>query len=50
MSIGGDVTAFLRTNRHIMKLNFAFGPYRVYTSAYQHDVAACNESRERRFG
>jgi hypothetical protein len=39
MAIKDDLAAFLRTNRNIDKLNFAMGTFKVYPSAYRHDVA-----------
>jgi hypothetical protein len=44
MTLEADITAFLRTNPFINNLNFSFGSFRVYPSAYRHDVASCIDS------
>ena len=46
MALKDDIAQFLRTDKAINKLNFAFGRYKVYPSAYQRDVAGAVASGE----
>lgn len=39
MAIKDDIARFLRSNRYIGRINFAFGTYKVYPGAYQNKVA-----------
>jgi len=39
MALKDDIARFLRTNAYIKQINFSFGSFKVYPSAYQKDVA-----------
>jgi hypothetical protein len=39
MAVVADIVTFLRGNTFINRINFEFGTFRVYPSAYQRDVA-----------
>jgi hypothetical protein len=46
MAIKDDVAKFLRSSAYINRINFAFGTFKVYPSAYQKDVAGAIDSGE----
>jgi hypothetical protein len=46
MAVKDDIAVFLRTNGHIKRINFAFGAFKVYPSAYQKNVADAIASEE----
>lgn len=46
MALKDEITRFLRTNAHIKQINFSFGSFKVYPSAYQKDVADAIASGE----
>jgi hypothetical protein len=46
MALKDDIVRFLRTHAHINQINFSFGSFKVYPSAYQKDVANAVASGE----
>jgi len=46
MALKDDIVTFLRTNASIDKINFSFGKFKVYPSAYKKDVADAVDSGE----
>jgi hypothetical protein len=46
MAIKDDIVKFLRTNTLLNRVNFSFGTFKVYPSAFQKDVANAVDSGE----